>query len=207
MNPRCSQTQSQGKTNDTHTERESASVATASVCFLNPLGSAFSFSRLSKVSHSISASACVCVCLHHMYIFDAVEQVCSVYSQSDITYVHTHTQSLASRQDRPVCAPKNNTNNSNNRNEYKSLFRLSLSVFPLSSHIQQQRYYCCFCCNCRRRYHQHKIFNAINACGLHCAHKFTNKRTTATTTKPILLIIFLYAYLMLVAYRFMFCLH
>lgn len=207
MNPRCSQTQSQGKTNDTHTERESASVATASVCFLNPLGSAFSFSRLSKVSHSISASACVCVCLHDcIFVYHWCSRASLFCLFTVRHHIRTHTQSLASRQDRPVCAPKNNSN-SNNRNEYKSLFRLSLSVFPLSSHIQQQRYYCCFCCNCRRRYHQHKIFNAIDACGLHCAHKFTNKRTTATTTKPILLIIFLYAYLMLVAYRFMFCLH
>lgn len=190
----------------THRERVSISSHCISLLF-KPIGlRILFFSVVKSLSLYVCVRMCVCV-LTWLYITDAVEQVCSVYSQSDITYVHTHTQSLASRQDRPVCAPKNNTNNSNNRNEYKSLFRLSLSVFPLSSHIQQQRYYCCFCCNCRRRYHQHKIFNAINACGLHCAHKFTNKRTTATTTKPILLIIFLYAYLMLVAYRFMFCLH
>lgn len=97
------------------------------------------------------------------------------------------------------------------RNEQISLFfGLSLSVFPLSSSIQQQLQQQQHHCRRRRSHHQHKIFECLkdqhmNACGLHCAQTQTDNNNNNDQANPI--DNFLYAYLMLVAYRFMFCLH
>lgn len=123
MNPRCSQ-------GNMMTQTHTASVATA-VCFLNHLSSVLFFSVVKILFHSLNVCVSKYTTAWCTYVSDAVEQVCSVYSQSDS--IHSHWQV-----DRPyLCVYQKNNINSNSRNETNLFFiRLSLSVFPLSSHIQ-----------------------------------------------------------------------
>lgn len=134
-------------------------------------------------------------------VSDAVEQVCSVYSQSDSTY----TQSMASRQAR-LCI-KNNSN-SNSRNEQISFSFIFICLSIEQSHTTTTT---TTKASLLPSPPPTQNFSMLERATYECmrfafyTHKYTNRTDDDNEANPI--DNFLYAYLMLVAYRFMFCLH
>lgn len=196
MNPRCSQSQGNSNSNDTHTAH-SISSHCISLLF-KPFGLRILFFSVVK---SLSLYLCVrirmCVYLHDcISLMQSSKFVLFIHSQTSHTL--THTQSLASRQAR-LCTKKQHQQQQPKRIQISfSFIFVCLSIeqshtattvlllLQLPSLPPTQNFQCYECM-------RFALYTQI--------HKQT------TTAQPILLIIFLYAYLMLVAYRFMFCLH
>lgn len=146
---------------------------------------------------------CVCVCVSLMQSMQSSKFVLFIHSQTS----RTHTESLASRQAR-LCTKKQHQQQQPKRIQISfSFIFICLSIeqshtptkqattvillllLPSSSSLPPTQNFQCYECM------RFALYTQIH------------KQTTMTATKLNLLIILLYAYLMLVAYRFMFCLH